>query len=92
MLWPISLSFLGLSSNTSTGLFHAIDFLMPIQKANPWITHADLWTLAGVEAIKAMGGPDVPWQPGRMDYEDESHAEDHRGNISDRYVRIDRDG
>lgn len=62
---------------------------MPIQKANPWITHADLWTLAGVEAIKAMGGPDVPWQPGRMDYEDEAHADDHRGNISDRYVAKD---
>ncbi|KAJ9127843.1 hypothetical protein QFC24_000127 [Naganishia onofrii] len=68
----------------NAGLYHAIEFLMPIQQANPWITHADLWTLAGVEAIKAMGGPDVPWQPGRMDYNDESHAEEHRGNISDR--------
>ncbi|KAJ9108793.1 hypothetical protein QFC21_000113 [Naganishia friedmannii] len=68
----------------NAGLYHAIEFLMPIQQANPWITHSDLWTLAGVEAIKAMGGPDVPWQPGRMDYSDESHAEEHRGNISDR--------
>lgn len=71
-------------SKLRIGLYHAINFLLPIQAANPWITHADLWTLAGVEAIKAMGGPDVPWQPGRMDYEHEAHAEEHRGNISDR--------
>jgi len=68
----------------NAGLVHAVDFITPIQDANPWISHADLWTLAGVTAIEAMKGPKVPWRPGRSDYEDESHAEDHRGNIGDR--------
>ena len=68
----------------NAGLVHAIEFIMPIQAANPWISHADLWTLAGVTALEAMKGPKVPWRPGRTDYEDESHADDHRGNIGDR--------
>ena len=68
----------------NAGLVHAVDFITPIQDANRWISHADLWTLAGVTAIEAMKGPKVPWRPGRSDYEDESHAEEHRGNIGDR--------
>lgn len=31
-----------------------------------------LWTLAGVVAIEAMGGPVIPWKAGRTDYTDES--------------------
>ncbi|KAI9637367.1 heme peroxidase [Dioszegia hungarica] len=68
----------------NAGLHHAITYLMPIQEANPWITHADLWTLAGVEAIEAMGGPKVPWEAGRTDYETEEAATDHRGEIVNR--------
>ncbi|ODQ78310.1 hypothetical protein BABINDRAFT_39836 [Babjeviella inositovora NRRL Y-12698] len=33
-----------------------------------WISYSDLWTLAGVVAIEYMGGPRVPWKPGRIDY------------------------
>ena len=33
----------------------------------PWITYSDLWTLAGVCAIQEMGGPIIPWRPGRVD-------------------------
>ncbi len=68
----------------NAGLMEAIKFVTPIQAANPWISHADLWTLAGVEAIAAMGGPKVPWQPGRTDYKDDSEANEHRGNVGDR--------
>ncbi|KAK1927065.1 heme peroxidase [Papiliotrema laurentii] len=68
----------------NAGLTHAINFLLPIQAANPWISHADLWTLAGVTAIQAMGGPEIPWQPGRSDYESKEAATSHRGNVGDR--------
>lgn len=85
----------------NAGLHHAISFLLPIQAANPWISHADLWSnssrdstdsfltcpaLAGVAAIEAMGGPTVPWQPGRSDYDDAAAAEAHRGQVENRYA------
>lgn len=31
-----------------------------------------LWTLAGVVAIEAMGGPAIPWKAGRTDFVDDS--------------------
>ena len=34
----------------------ARDVLEPIKKKFPGISYADLWTLAGVVAIKEMGG------------------------------------
>lgn len=30
--------------------------LEPIKAKYPWISYADLWTLAGVVAIESMGG------------------------------------
>lgn len=68
----------------NAGLNHAIEFLEPLWQKNQWISHADLWTLAGVVAIEAMGGPKVPWQPGRSDYQDEKEAEEVGGNVTDR--------
>jgi catalase (peroxidase I) len=38
--------------------------LEPIKKKHPWISYADLWTLGGVAAIEAMGGPTIPWKGG----------------------------
>lgn len=70
----------------NAGLHHAIAFLLPIQAANPWISHADLWSLAGVTAIQFMGGPEIPWQPGRTDYDSGEAAQEHRGDVGDRYV------
>lgn len=51
----------------NAGLQAARDFLEPVKAQFPWITYSDLWTLAGVCAIQEMGGPDVPWRPGRQD-------------------------
>ena len=34
----------------------AQEFLDPVKKQFPWITYADLWTLAGAQAIEEMGG------------------------------------
>lgn len=40
--------------------------------------------LAGCTAIEAMGGPRIPWQPGRTDYNSAPEAEEHRGQVGDR--------
>ncbi|WPH01016.1 Cytochrome c peroxidase, mitochondrial [Acrodontium crateriforme] len=51
----------------NAGLAAARNFLEPIKAQFPWLTYSDLWTLAGVAAIQEMGGPNVPWRPGRAD-------------------------
>lgn len=48
------------------------EFLEPIKKAYPQLSYADLWTLAGVVAIETMGGPKIPWAPGRVDKKKET--------------------
>ena len=40
----------------NAGLHLAQEFLEPVKKQFPWITYADLWTLAGAQAIEEMGG------------------------------------
>ncbi|KAI0477412.1 heme peroxidase [Xylariaceae sp. FL0804] len=52
----------------NAGLQHARAFLEPIKHRHPWITYADLWTLAGCVAISDLGGPDVEWRGGRTDF------------------------
>lgn len=47
-----------------------------IKAEHPSVSHADLWTLAGVTAIKYMGGPTVAWSPGRTDSEKPTSVED----------------
>ncbi|GLC44265.1 hypothetical protein PLESTB_000759000 [Pleodorina starrii] len=54
------------------GLAIARQLLDPVKEAHPWISYADLWTLAGVVAIEDMGGPTVAWRSGRVDYSDGS--------------------
>ena len=66
----------------NAGLQHARVFLEPVKVKHPWITYADLWTLAGVVAIKEMGGPEIPWQAGRTDYVDDSKLPP-RGRLPD---------
>jgi len=51
----------------NAGLGHARDFLEKIHQKYPGISYGDLWTLAGVVAIQQMGGPVIPWRPGRTD-------------------------
>ncbi|PWN48218.1 heme peroxidase [Violaceomyces palustris] len=66
----------------NAGLQHARVFLEPVKDKHKWITYADLWTLAGVVAIKAMGGPDIQWKPGRTDFADDSRLPP-RGRLPD---------
>ncbi len=66
----------------NAGLQHARVFLEPVKDAHPWITYADLWTLAAIVAIKEMGGPDIPWKGGRTDFVDDSKLPP-RGRLPD---------
>ncbi|KAF8057109.1 ccp1 [Scenedesmus sp. PABB004] len=56
----------------NAGLAVARGLLEPVKAQYPWISYADLWTLAGAVAIEAMGGPAIPWSPGRVDKADGS--------------------
>lgn len=57
----------------NNGLTKARERLEPLQKKFG-ISHGDLWTLAGVVAVEAMGGPQVPWRSGRVDDKDNSRT------------------
>lgn len=76
----------------NAGLEHARKFHEPIKAEFPWITYSDLWTLGGVCGIQEMGGPTIPWRPGRDDHPaedtppdgrlpDGSQGQDHLRNI-----------
>lgn len=54
------------------GLNLARDRLEIVKKKFPTVSYADLWTLAGCVAIEEMGGPKIPWRPGRSDYDPKS--------------------
>ena len=72
------------TDGANAGLEHARALLDPIHAANPWISYADLWTLAGVTAVEAMGGPKVPWKPGRADFDSQTAAAEYHGDVSGR--------
>ncbi len=55
------------TDGANAGLEHARAFLEPTKQKHPWISYADLWTLAGTVAIEKMGGPRIPWKGGRSD-------------------------
>ena len=55
-----------LAHGANAGLSTACGWLEPIhqQFQGDGLSYADLYTLAGVEAIKLMQGPDIPWRAG----------------------------
>lgn len=67
----------------NAGLGVARDLLEPIKKQYPWISYSDLWTLAGAVAIEEMGGPTIPWRPGRSDKSEDSHVPLPDGRLPD---------
>lgn len=56
-----------MSDGANAGLKMVQDILEPIKQKFPQLSYADIWTVAGVEAIKASGGPDIPFHYGRTD-------------------------
>ncbi len=76
----------------NAGLKIARDLLEPIKAKYPGISYGDLWTIAGVAAVQELGGPTIPWRPGRTDgtsanctpdgrLPDATKASDHLRNI-----------
>ena len=62
------------------GLQLAVQLLDQVKRKHPGISYGDLYTLAGVVAVEEMGGPTIPWRPGRIDYFDgkKSPGQDNR--------------
>ncbi|KAF5357298.1 hypothetical protein D9758_005875 [Tetrapyrgos nigripes] len=51
----------------NAGLHVARELMEKVKAEFPWISYGDLWTLGGVCALQEMGGPKIPWRPGRID-------------------------
>jgi len=60
------------SWGANAGLGIARKDMDAIKAQHPWISYADLWTLAGSVAIEHMGGPQINWRGGRTDFPDGS--------------------
>lgn len=56
-----------LAHGGNAGLDKAVKWLEPVKKKFPGASYADIFTLAGVVAIKAAAGPTIPWRSGRVD-------------------------
>ena len=62
----------------NAGLKVARDVMEKVHQLHPWISYSDLWTLGGVVAIQQMGGPRIPWRPGRSDRDSSACTPDGR--------------
>ncbi|KAA8901865.1 heme peroxidase [Sphaerosporella brunnea] len=51
----------------NAGLKVARDKLEAVKQKHPWISYSDLWILSAICAIQEMGGPKIPFRPGRTD-------------------------
>lgn len=51
----------------NAGLKVARDRIESVKAKHPWISYSDLWILGAVCAIQEMGGPKIPYRPGRSD-------------------------
>ena len=56
-----------ISDGANAGLDMMQNILKPVKDRFPQLSYADLWTLGGVQAIKLMGGPEIPFKFGRTD-------------------------
>jgi len=67
------------SWEANAGLQIATDALESIKLLHPEISYADLYTLSGVVAVEMSGGPQIPYNLGRIDFDDgELSPEDGR--------------
>merc|ERR1719277_1205067 len=56
-----------ISWGANAGLGYAQTLLEPIKKKFPQVSYSDLWIFAACVAIEEMGGPKIPFTPGRVD-------------------------
>lgn len=71
-----------ISDGANAGLGMMQNILRPVKERFPELSYADLWTLGGCQAIKLMGGPDIPFEFGRSDDTDGSNCPMH-GRLPD---------
>lgn len=55
------------TDGANAGLAFMQDILKPVKLKFPELSYGDLWTMAGTQAVKLLGGPDVPFSYGRTD-------------------------
>lgn len=67
----------------NAGLHIARERLEAVKKRFPTVSYADIWTLAGVVAIEEMGGPKIPWRPGRSEYSPAAFVTPPDGRLPD---------
>lgn len=61
-----------IDDDANAGLAIMQDILKPVHEKFPDLSIADLWTMAGTQAVKLMGGPEIPFRYGRSDAADGS--------------------
>jgi catalase (peroxidase I) len=59
-----------ISDGANAGLSLMQDIIKPVKAKFPGLSYADLWTVAGSQAVKLLGGPDIPVTYGRVDAPD----------------------
>jgi catalase (peroxidase I) len=59
-----------ISDGANAGLKMMQNILRPVKERFPHLSYADIWTFGGCQAIKLMGGPDIPFEFGRTDDSD----------------------
>lgn len=59
-----------ITDGANAGLAMMQDILKPVREKFPDLSIADLWTMAGTQAIALTGGPAIPFRYGRQDHAD----------------------
>lgn len=63
-----------IDDGANAGLALMQDILKPIKRKFPDLSYADLWTMAGTQAIALTGGPEIPFLYGRTDDADNTNC------------------
>lgn len=73
-----------LAHGGNAGLTNAVKWLEPLKSKYPSVSYGDLYTLAGVVAIKEAKGPTIPWSSGRVDTSEDTVTPDGRLPAADK--------
>lgn len=63
----------------NAGLGKARDRLEAVKQKHPYLSYADIWTLAGYVAIEESGGPAITFSMGRIDFTKAEAEAKHHG-------------
>jgi catalase (peroxidase I) len=58
------------------------EILKPVKAKFPDLSYADIWTMAGTQAVQLTGGPDISFRYGRTDAPDNSQCPEN-GRLPD---------